>query len=155
MSTDLRDLYQQVILDHQRSPRNFRAIDEASRQSHGENPLCGDKVTIYLDLEGDVAVDVSFQGVGCAICTSSASMMTEQVKGKSFDEIEALFHSFHEMLTAGGERADYVDSLGKLGVFSGVREFPIRVKCATLPWHTLRAAIDNRGETVSTEENGG
>lgn len=151
MTTDLRELYQQVILDHQRSPRNFRVVPQANRNSHGDNPLCGDKVTIYLNLQGNVAADVSFQGAGCAICTSSASMMTEQVKGKSLDEIEALFHAFHEMLTASDDRTDHLDSLGKLNVFSGVRQFPVRVKCATLPWHTLRAAIVESGRTVSTE----
>lgn len=153
MSAGLRDLYQEMILDHQKSPRNFRELAEADRTAHGNNPLCGDKVTVYLKLDGDVVRDVSFQGAGCAICTSSASMMTGAIKGKSIAEIERLFGSFHTLLTDAppDEDDDGVESLGKLRVFSGVRKFPIRVKCATLPWHTLLAAIRGSDNDVSTE----
>ena len=150
MSTDLRDLYQQVILDHQRSPRNFGELPGAHRAAEGHNPLCGDQVTVYLKIEGDVVTDVHFQGVGCAICTASASMMTEHVKGKPLEEIEGTFHSFHALLTDAPEAGNGA-SLGKLEVFAGVREFPIRVKCATLPWHVLQAALAGSGELVSTE----
>ena len=163
MTTDLRDLYQQVILDHQRSPRNLRVIPQADRITKGHNPLCGDQVTIYLKLEAGKVADVSFQGVGCAISVSSASMMTERIKGKSVDEVRLLFQSFPKLLTgsprdvgpgrrlvsAGG--TDGLDLLGKLEVFAGVREYPIRVKCATLPWHALHAAIEGSEATVSTE----
>lgn len=170
MTTDLRDLYQQVILDHQRSPRNFRVIPQADRITKGHNPLCGDQVTIYLKLEGGKVADVSFQGVGCAISVSSASMMTERIKGKPVDEVRLLFQSFHKLLTgyprdvgpgrrlvsAGGSdhrsaAVPGLDLLGKLKVFAGVRQYPIRVKCATLPWHALHAAIEGSEATVSTE----
>ncbi|OHB79310.1 MAG: SUF system NifU family Fe-S cluster assembly protein [Planctomycetes bacterium RBG_16_64_12] len=157
MTTDLRDLYQQVILDHQRSPRNFRVIPQADRITKGHNPLCGDQVTIYLKLEAGKVADVSFQGVGCAISVSSASMMTERIKGKSVDEVRLLFRSFHKLLTGTDRRlvsaggTDGLDLLGKLEVFAGVREYPIRVKCATLPWHALHAAIEGSEATVSTE----
>ena len=150
MTTDLRDLYQQVILDHQRSPRNFGEMPEAHRTAEGHNPLCGDQVTVFLKIEGDVVTDVHFQGVGCAICMASASMMTEHVKGKPLDEIEEAFCRFHALLTEAGEAGNGA-SLGKLEVFAGVREFPIRVKCATLPWHVLQAALAGSGELVSTE----
>jgi nitrogen fixation NifU-like protein len=152
MTADLRDLYQEVILDHQRAPRNFRAPARADRTSHGSNPLCGDEVTVYLTLEGDRVADVSFQGAGCAICTASASMMTERIKSRSVDQVRALFDAFHELLTADGDDDGRSDALGKLAVFSGVRAFPIRVKCATLPWHTLQAALEGGRETVSTED---
>ena len=151
MSGDLRDLYQEVILDHQRNPRNFRVIPQADRATDGHNPLCGDKLTIYVKLADHVVRDVSFQGVGCAISMASASLMTEHLKGKSIDEIEDLFDSFHAMLTAEMNGVQDFDSLGKLRVFEGVRQFPVRVKCATLPWHTLRAAVEGSGKTVSTE----
>jgi nitrogen fixation NifU-like protein len=147
----LRDLYQEVILDHQRNPRNFRAIPQPDRVTKGHNPLCGDELTIYLKLADDVVRDVSFQGVGCAICMSSASLMTEHLKGKSIDGIEAQLGSFHALLTDGRDKVRDFESLGKLRVFEGVRQFPVRVKCATLPWHTLRAAVKGNGETVSTE----
>jgi len=151
MSTDLRDLYQEVILDHQKSPRNFHAIQDPDCQAHGENPLCGDTVTVYLKHEDGVVTEVSFQGVGCAICTSSASMMTTLVRGKSIDEVLKLFGSFHALLTDETEPGEGVDSLGKLRIFAGVRSFPVRVKCATLPWHTLRAAVEGTHEAVTTE----
>jgi len=146
--SDLRELYQQVILDHQRKPRNFRKLEENCRHVEGFNPLCGDKVTVYLKLEGDVVKDVSFQGTGCAISTASASMMTEALKGKTLAEAEKLFTEFHDLLTG---KSDRTDQLGKLTVFAGVREFPVRVKCATLPWHTFQAALHGEEKTVSTE----
>ena len=157
--SDLRDLYQEVILDHSKRPRNFHAIADASRKAEGYNPLCGDRETIYVVLEGDRVRDVAFQGAGCAISTASASMMTESVKGKTREEAEALFTRFHQLITGkNGETsppgASEGPELGKLEVFSGVREYPVRVKCATLPWHTLKAALQQDGATVSTESEG-
>jgi nitrogen fixation NifU-like protein len=146
--SDLRELYQQVILDHQKKPRNFRKLNENCRHVEGYNPLCGDKVTVYLKLEGDVIKDVSFQGSGCAISTASASMMTESLKGKTLAEAESLFADFQSLVTG---KSDQTAKLGKLAVFSGVREFPVRVKCATLPWHTFQAALHGEEKTVSTE----
>jgi nitrogen fixation NifU-like protein len=144
----LDDLYQEVILDHNRRPRNFRAID-AGRKAEGYNPLCGDRLTVYLHVAKDVIEDVSFQGSGCAISKASASLMTESVKGKTVAEARALFDRFHQMLTSpvNAPAAD----LGKLNVLAGVRQFPVRVKCATLAWHTLRAAADAGDGVVSTE----
>ncbi len=149
--SDLRDLYQQVILDHNRQPRNFRTLQNAHRTAEGYNPLCGDQITVYLQMENDVIRDIGFQGSGCAISKASASMMTASVKGKTKAEAEVLFEKIHHMLTGGGESRVDLEELGKLAVFSGVCEFPIRVKCATLPWHTLHAALRGSGETVSTE----
>jgi len=152
--SDLRDLYQQVILDHQRRPRNFRKQDAPSaRHVEGFNPLCGDKITVYVTLDGDVVKDVSFEGSGCAISTASASMMTDALKGKTRAEAERLFKRFQELVTADPHASvPDEDKLGKLAVFSGVREFPLRVKCATLAWHTVRAALAGAKEqTVSTE----
>ena len=148
MSTELQDLYQEVILDHNRRPRNFRAIEQA-RSAEGFNPLCGDRVTVYLKVDDGVIADVSFQGAGCAISKASASLMTEAVKGKTVDEANALFERFHLMITAPAEAP--IDDLGKLTVLAGVRQFPIRVKCASLAWHTLRSAVDAQGDVVSTE----
>lgn len=145
---DLRDLYQEVILDHSRRPQNFRALETPTRKAEGFNPLCGDRVTVYLDLADDRIRDVGFQGQGCSISKSSASMMTVAIKGKTRVEAEALFHQFHEMLT--GQTYDE-KALGRLAVFSGVSGFPARVKCATLPWHTLRAALGGTEGDVSTE----
>jgi nitrogen fixation protein NifU and related proteins len=150
MSPDLRELYQSVILDHYKKPRNFREVAGARRSAEGHNPLCGDRVSVYLDLEDDVVKDVGFLGSGCAICTASASMMTEQLKGKSSAQAEELFRQFHELVTGPGGESER-PSLGKLEVFSGVREFPIRVKCATLPWHTFRSALHGEAKTISTE----
>jgi nitrogen fixation NifU-like protein len=147
--SDLRELYQEVILDHHKKPRNFRKL-EGAQHVEGYNPLCGDKVTVYVKLEGDLVQDVSFQGSGCAISTASASMMTESLKGKTRAQAEALFRSFHNLLTGKSEPSDGV-GLGKLEVFSGVREFPVRVKCATLAWHTFHAALEGEDKTVSTE----
>jgi nitrogen fixation protein NifU and related proteins len=153
MSSDLRDLYQEVILDHSKRPRNFHAMPAPDRKAEGYNPLCGDRETVFLDLDGEVLKDVSFQGAGCAISTASASMMTESVKGKTRAEADALFSRFHELITGKTGAADGPE-LGKLEVFSGVREYPVRVKCATLPWHTLKAALDGAGAPISTESEG-
>jgi nitrogen fixation protein NifU and related proteins len=147
--SDLRDLYQQVILDHNRKPRNFRKVADANRTAEGYNPLCGDQITLYLTVEDGVVKDAAFQGSGCAISTAAASMMTASVIGKPEGEVEALFHRVHAMLTEpnGGGAAE----LGKLAVFAGVREFPSRIKCVTLAWHTLQAALSGAAEPVSTE----
>ena len=151
MTLDMRELYQEAILDHNRKPRNFRKLDESNRTAEGFNPLCGDKVKIYLRIENDLVSDVSFEGSGCAISIASASMMTERVKGLTLSAVHRLFEKFHALLTAEAAIGLESNDLGKLAVFAGVREFPIRVKCATLPWHTLRAAIENKPETVSTD----
>lgn len=148
--SDLRDLYQEVILDHSRSPRNLGKPAAANRHAEGFNPLCGDRVTVHLQVKDGVIAELKFEGTGCAISTASCSMMTETLKGKTLAEAQAIFESFHELLTGKGEPAAAA-TLGKLAVFSGVREFPIRVKCAMLAWHTLRAAVDQKGEPVSTE----
>lgn len=147
--SDLRDLYQEVIFDHNRRPRNFHPMEAANRVAEGHNPLCGDNIKLYLKLENGVVADVSFEGGGCAISTASASLMTEAVKGKSVEEVERLFGEFHAMITDPKEPAHH--DLGKLEVLCGVREFPARVKCATLAWHTLHTAIDGRTEAVTTE----
>jgi nitrogen fixation NifU-like protein len=148
--TDLQDLYQDLILDHGRRPRNFRRLDQADRSAEGYNPLCGDKVKIYLKMDDDVVEDISFEGSGCAISTASASIMTQALKGKTRAEAEELFATFHDLVTGQPSRLDTPD-LGKLEAFSGVSEFPIRVKCATLSWHTLRAALNGNVGVVSTE----
>lgn len=148
--TDLHDLYQELILDHGRRPRNFRRLEEANRSAEGYNPLCGDKVKIYVEMHGDIVKDISFEGSGCAISTASASIMTETLKGKTRAEADKLFETFHDLLTGQPPKFDSPE-LGKLEVFSGVSEFPIRVKCATLSWHTLRAALKGNGDVVSTE----
>ena len=147
---DLRELYQQVILDHNRSPHNFRKLEEPSRVAVGKNPLCGDQLLLYLKLEGDMIRDVAFEGSGCAISKASASLMTDSVKGKSVAEAEELFGRFHELLTGPPDVKATGADLGKLAVFSGVREFPVRVKCATLAWHTLHSALEGKKE-ASTE----
>ncbi len=147
--SDLRELYQQVILDHYKRPRNFQRLEGANRKAEGHNPLCGDEVVVYLKMDGDVIQDISFEGAGCAISKASASMMTAALKGKTRAEAEELFRKFHEMVTGqnGGDPLE----LGKLAVFCGVSEFPVRVKCASLAWHTLRAAIEGKDEPVTTE----
>jgi nitrogen fixation protein NifU and related proteins len=149
--SDLRELYQELIIDHSKRPRNFRVLEGANRKSDGYNPLCGDKVTVFLELEGDRVKDIGFQGAGCAISTASASVMTESIKGKTLPQAEALFEVFHDLLTGKPPAAGTAPELGKLAAFSGVSEFPVRVKCATLAWHTLHAALQGKGETVSTE----
>ena len=143
--SDLQDLYQEVILDHNRRPRNFRVI-ENGRKAEGYNPLCGDRVTVYVRVEDGRVADASFQGSGCAISTASASLMTDSIKGKTLAEVEALFGRFHEMITRAPNEP--IDDLGKLSVLAGVRQFPVRVKCASLPWHTLRSADDARDNVV-------
>jgi nitrogen fixation protein NifU and related proteins len=148
--TDLQDLYQELILDHGRRPRNFKRLDDATRNAEGYNPLCGDKVKIYVKMNGDDIKDISFEGSGCAISTASASIMTEILKGKTRADAEELFQRFHDLVTGKKAQLD-APELGKLEVFSGVSEFPIRVKCATLSWHTLRAALHGADEVVSTE----
>ena len=148
---DLKDLYRDVIVDHNRSPRNFRKIAAADRVQEGFNPLCGDKLTLYLKLEGDKLSDLSFEGSGCAISVASASLMTERLKGKTRAEALQLFEEMHELLTARTAPADS-ESLGKLAALSGVREYPSRVKCASLCWHTLKGALDDgQHQAVSTE----
>ena len=147
--SELRDLYQQVILDHNRKPRNFRRPEGASRTAEGYNPLCGDRITLYLDVEDDLIRDAAFQGSGCAISRAAASMMTASVIGKRPAEAHELFERVHAMVTGGGNGT--ARDLGKLAVFAGVREFPSRIKCATLAWHTLAAALSGTAEPVSTE----
>jgi nitrogen fixation NifU-like protein len=145
---DLRELYQEVIFDHNRSPRNFHKMDDADHVAEGHNPLCGDQLTLYVRLDGGVIADASFVGHGCAISTASASLMTEAVKGQTVEAVEALFHDFHALLT--GEPPEGRD-FGKLEVLAGVREFPVRVKCATLAWHTLHNAITGAADPAKTE----
>ena len=146
----LGDLYQEVILDHNRRPRNFRVIDPASRTQEGYNPLCGDRLTLYVTLDGDRIADIAFQGSGCAISKASASLMTEALKGKTVAEARALFEQFHDMVTASAENAP--PDLGKLAVLAGVREFPTRVKCASLAWHTMKAAVSDAADAPVTTE---
>ncbi len=148
--SDLSDLYQEVILDHNKKPRNFRKLEEPTRMVEALNPLCGDQLTLYVDLDGDRIADISFQGSGCAISKASASMMTDSLKGKTIAEADALFEGVHQMLTSDGDREIDTEGLGKLAVLSGVREFPTRVKCASLSWHALRSALKGQGR-VSTE----
>jgi len=149
--SDLRDLYQEVILDHSRGPLNFRVPETSTNHAEGYNPLCGDRFTVYVTVEGGVIRDAAFQGTGCAISRASASMMTEAVKGRTRAEAETLFQGFHDLVTGQGGAPDASGPLGKLAVFAGVGEFPARVKCATLAWHTLRAALESRPEAISTE----
>jgi nitrogen fixation NifU-like protein len=146
--TELKDLYQELILDHGRAPRNFRRIERPHREAEGFNPLCGDQYTVALVLRDDRIEDIAFEGLGCAISKASASLMTTALKGKTRAEAAVLFERFHALVT--GDPSD-AESLGKLAVFAGVRDFPVRVKCATLPWHTFRAALEGRREAVSTE----
>jgi nitrogen fixation protein NifU and related proteins len=145
----LRDLYQEVILEHSKVPRNYREIAGADHKAEGFNPLCGDRFTVYLHLDGEIIRDISFQGSGCAISKASASMMTQILKGKTRDEAEKLFGRFHDLVTGHGHPSE--EEMGKLAVFSGVSEFPARVKCATLAWHTLQAALEGQQDAVSTE----
>jgi len=147
---DLGDLYQEVILDHNRQPRNFGALPGANRAAEGFNPLCGDRVTVELNVQDGIVKDIRFQGSGCAISKASASMMTESMKGRTQAAAEALFQQFHSLLT-GEQAAPDEAALGKLVVFSGVKEFPVRVKCATLAWHTLRSALENKRQVATTE----
>ena len=148
---DLGELYKESVLDHNRSPRNFHRLADANRTAEGYNPLCGDIITIYLRVEGDVIKDIGFEGGGCAISKACASMMTDSVKGKTKEEAEKLFDLFHSAVTGDMDPMVALDQLGKLAALSGVREFPARVKCASLAWHTLRAALDGTSGTASTE----
>ena len=148
--SELSELYQQVILDHNKKPRNFRKMEDANRHAEGYNPLCGDQLTVYLQLEDEVVRDVSFEGSGCAISKAAASMMTQSVKGKTKQEAETLFGEFHRMVTGELDEEAETHHLGRLTIFAGVRDFPVRVKCATLPWHTLHAAL-NKEDQISTE----
>ena len=149
--SDLDDLYQELILDHNRRPRNCRRLEGANCSADGYNPLCGDRIKVFVNLKDDVVEDVTFEGSGCAISTASASLMTESVKGKTVEEAKLLFSSFHDLLTRDGAAADSGPDLGKLKVFSGVGRFPARVKCATLAWHTVKAALLHSGDSVTTE----
>jgi len=149
--SDLRELYQEVILDHNKRPQNFRTLERANCTAEGYNPLCGDQITVYLLVEDQVIKEVAFQGSGCAISKASASMMTTVVKGKTAADAERLFETFHRMVTADPDTASDPGAIGKLAAFAGVREFPVRVKCATLPWHTLRAALEGKAQVASTE----
>ena len=148
---EMRELYQEMILDHHRHPRNYGKLPDANRHAEGFNPLCGDRVTVYVAIEGDRVRDISFEGSGCAICMASCSLMTEAIKGRTLVEAEALFGRFHDLLTDDATVTDE-EVLGKLAVFEGVREFPVRVKCATLPWHAFRAAVHQTvNQSVTTE----
>ena len=149
--SELQELYQEVVLDHTRRPRNFGKLEGANRSGRGYNPFCGDNITLYLKVEDGVVTGVGFQGSGCAISTSSASMMTEAIKGKATSEAEKLFHAFHQMVTREPGTEVEADGLGDLEILSGVSQFPTRVKCASLAWHTLLAALKGREESVTTE----
>ncbi len=146
---DLRDLYQELIIDHNRSPRNFYEMERATHHAQGNNPLCGDELTLYLHIDDGEIAKVSFTGVGCAISTASASLLTEALQGKTIAQAQALFKKFHHMLTQDND--DLSIDMGKLAVFSGVKDYPARVKCATLAWHTFQAALENSHDTISTE----
>jgi len=148
---DLRELYQEVILEHSKAPRNYREPQNTNAKAEGYNPLCGDHFTVFLEMEGDSIRDAGFQGSGCAISKASASMMTQAIKGKSRAEAECLFARFHQLVTQGKSASENGDEIGKLAVFSGVSEFPVRVKCATLAWHTLQAALNGAQQPISTE----
>lgn len=147
----LRELYQEVILDHNRSPRNFRKMEKADRKVEGYNPLCGDHYTLYVKFENDTIQDISFEGSGCAISKASASVMSTILKGKTRADAEILFEKFHKLVKGEPDPSNHTEELGKLAAFGGVSEFPARVKCASLAWHTLHAALEAKGELVSTE----
>jgi nitrogen fixation protein NifU and related proteins len=149
--SDLRELYQQVILDHNKSPRNFKVLEHANHSSEGFNPLCGDHINVYLKMDGDRIDEITFQGSGCAISKASASLMTAAVKGKTRQEAEEMFTRFHDLVTGDPQVVPDTSAVGKLAVFAGVREYPTRIKCATLAWHTLHAALDDQGEPITTE----
>ena len=152
MNQDLGELYQEIILEHSKAPRNYRKPAGANREAEGYNPLCGDRCTVFLDVEGDAIKDIGFQGSGCAISRASASMMTQSVKGKSKAEAARLFDEFHRLVTGDEKAMASAQEMGKLAVFAGVSKFPARVKCATLAWHTLQSALEGKHEAVSTEE---
>ena len=146
----LSDLYQEILLEHNSKPRNFRKVEDASSTADGYNPLCGDQITLYLKVVDDTVEDVGFQGVGCAISRASASMMTQSIKGRTLDEAQGIFDAFHSMITHPGEEPDY-DILGDLETLAGINEYPTRIKCAILAWHTMRSALGGQGESVTTE----
>ena len=148
--SDLSELYQEILLEHNSKPRNFRKLEQATQSAEGYNPLCGDRITLYLRLEDGVIADVAFQGSGCAISRASASMLTQSIKGQSVAKAREIFQAFHQMLTEPGAELDY-DILGDLETLSGVVAFPTRIKCAVLSWHTMQAALDGQSEAVSTE----
>ena len=150
MMSELSEIYQQVILDHNKKPRNFHKLENANRRAEGYNPLCGDQLNVYLQIDGDQVTDISFEGSGCAISKASASMMTQAVKGKTKVEVENLFNEFHRMAMGDLDEENEPNQLGKLRIFAGVRDFPARVKCATLSWHTMRAALE--GQNTATTE---
>jgi len=152
VNEDLGELYQELILEHSKAPRNYRKPDGANREAEGYNPLCGDRCTVFLDVEGDAIKDIGFQGSGCAISRASASMMTQSVKGKTRAEAARLFDDFHRLVTGDEKAMASAQEMGKLAVFGGVSKFPARVKCATLAWHTLQSALQGKHEPVSTEE---
>jgi len=147
MSDDLTELYQQLLLDHSKSPRNFRVLPDANRTAHGTNPICGDNYTLYARMDGDVVQELTFQGSGCAISKAAASLLTENLKGKTKAEVKVMFDKVRDLITTGHSDGD----LGKMVALSGVHKFPARVKCALLPWHAVAAAVDGKGETISTE----
>jgi len=151
MNQELKELYQQVILDHNKSPRNFKKLETANHTAEGYNPLCGDKINIYVETEDNKVKDISFLGSGCAISKASASLMSSFVKGKSIDEAKQIFEKFHELITGKLTEDNTIEELGKLKVFAGVREFPVRVKCASLAWHTMLAALKEDKKIISTE----
>ncbi|HLG94294.1 MAG TPA: SUF system NifU family Fe-S cluster assembly protein [candidate division Zixibacteria bacterium] len=150
MISEIGELYQEVIIDHSKRPRNFRVLERPDRKAEGYNPLCGDRLVLYLKMDGERIAEIAFQGSGCAISTASASIMTSELKGKTIKETEEIFERFHQMVT-GTPNEDWEEKLGKLAAFSGVSQFPVRVKCASLCWHTLKAALEAKKETVSTE----
>ena len=151
MNRELRDLYQEVVIDHSKQPRNFHKLEDATQTAEGFNPLCGDQLTVYVKLVGGVIEDIAFQGDGCAISKASASLMTAALKGKKEEEALALFGRVHALLTAGPNGEVKPEDVGKLAALSGVWEFPMRVKCATLAWHTLRSALEGKGAPILTE----
>ncbi len=152
MFDDVRELYQELILDHGRRPRNFGALDDANRSAAGDNPMCGDRITVFLNVDDDgIISQATFDGRGCAISTASASLMTEAIKGKGADEVRKLFERFHAVVTGPADEEVELESLGKLAVLAGVREFPMRVKCASLAWHTMKSALSGNGQPVTTE----
>ena len=151
MNQELKELYQQVILDHNKSPRNFKKLETANHTAEGYNPLCGDKINVFVETEDKKIKDISFLGSGCAISKASASLMSAFIKGKSIEETNLVFEKFHELITGKLTEDDAIDELGKLKVFAGVREFPVRVKCASLAWHTMLAALKEDKKTITTE----
>lgn len=151
MDPELRELYQEVILDHNKSPRNFKKLETANKTAEGYNPLCGDKINIYLEVQNDIVKDISFIGSGCAISKASASIMSTIIKGKTIKEAEKLFGKFHDFITGRLNENESIEDLGKLAVLAGVKEFPVRVKCASLAWHTMISALKNENKTVTTE----